>query len=134
MSERATRLPRDAHADARRMLTRLLLAGATLALAGTALAQQLPVRDPTRPAGGSGTAGGNLASTAERFELAATIVSGERRIALINGRFFREGERVNGQQITRIEPGAIRLMRAGNEVLIRVHARPADGNDGEQGQ
>ena len=107
---------------------------ASLVLAGLVQAQELPVRDPTRPSIGQGSPAASTASVVERPLLEATIVSKDRRIALIDGRFYRVGERLNGREITRIEPGSIHLGRGSDEEQLRISTRPADGNDGDQGQ
>ena len=92
------------------------------------------MRDPTRPGNFSGAQTQNATNAAAPLRLTATIVSESRRLALINGRYYRVGDRVNGQEITRIEPGSIHLGRAGADIEIRVHAGNRAGIDGVKDQ
>ena len=110
-----------------------------IALAADALAQaEAPrVQDPTRPylpqpAAGGGSVAAEAAD--DGIVLTAILISRSRRLAVINGRVHREGERVNGDLITRIEQGAVRIARGGENVLVRLREERAADNDGDQGQ
>ena len=84
-------------------------------------AEEPRVEDPTRPFVPAGTASGPASDAPAGLKLTAVRVSPTRRIAVIDGRFYTEGERVNGELITAIEPGAIRVRRGDTDVLIRIH-------------
>lgn len=84
-------------------------------------ADELEIDDPTRPFIAAGASDSTVREEPPGLELTAVLVSASRRIAVINGRFYTEGERVNGELITAIEPGAIRLRRGDADVLIRIH-------------
>ena len=49
------------------------------------------------------------------------LVSKDRKIAVINGSFHREGDWIDGAQITRIEPQAVRLQRGSQETVVRLN-------------
>lgn len=111
--------------------TRCLLLTLVLASAGSVAAEEPAVADPTRPY--------QVIETSEApgvqsrgLELTAVLVSASRRVAIINGEIYREGERVNGELISRIESGAIRIRRGNDEVLIRIRPARVTENDGEQ--
>ena len=108
---------------------------ALLLLAATAAAQQPRVDDPMRPYVTMPTTSGTTVAV-EQFELTAVLVSPARRIAVINGRFYREGDRINGDEITRIEPGSIRIRRGNEVVLVNLREEKAmtATEDGERGQ
>jgi len=104
-----------------------------LALAATARigAQEPPLQDPMRPpvvpgAQGAATGGG------EALALTAVLVSASRRIAVINGGIYRVGDRVNGEEIVAIEPGAVLIRRDGANVPVRIRKSGAvtTTNDG----
>lgn len=80
-----------------------LMAAATTAAAGW----DLP--DPTRPsyiAGGDG------------LTLQSVIVSPGRRLAVIDGRAVKVGDRVGGAVVTDIRPYEVRLRRGGKEIAL----------------
>lgn len=82
-----------------------LMAAATTATAGW----DLP--DPTRPsyiAGGDG------------LTLQSIIVSPGRRLAVIDGRAVKVGDRVGGAVVTDIWPYEVRLRRGGKEIALHL--------------
>lgn len=89
-----------------------------------ASAQAPEMRDPLRPPG-YGAAGGTSAQEKEaRFDasawqLASTLVSRERRAAIINGRNVLEGERVAGATVVDIQSGRVTLDYRGRRFTIR---------------
>ena len=104
--------------------TRILLLLALIApfaVVKDSAAQDAVVRDPTRPFVQTEPSTGGTRTASAGLDLTAVIVSPSRRIAVINGRFYREGERVNGELITGIEPGAIRIRRNGEDIQIKVN-------------
>lgn len=110
-----------------------IIAIVVLAFAAAAHAQEPPVRDPMRPYVVVRSA--DASTRAEQgLELTGVLVSDTRRIAVINGRFYRVGDRVNGEEIVRIEPGSIQIRRGNEQVVVTV--RDANANtvedDGDQ--
>jgi hypothetical protein len=83
------------------------------------LAQELRVQDPTRPAV-IARSEGNAPAADAGLRLTGVRVSATRRIAVIDGKFYRVGDRVNGEEITRIDPGSIRIIRGGEQVQVTV--------------
>lgn len=93
-------------------------------------AQELRVQDPTRPTVIARSADGEPAADTG-LRLTGVLVSETRRIAVINGRFYRVGDRVNGEEITRIDPGSIRIMRGGEQVQVTVKNATTVDNDAD---
>lgn len=105
---------------------------ATLLAATMAAAQAPSLQDPTRPyRPGPAAAPGPEGPAA--LELTAVLISASRRVAVVNGELYREGDRINGDVIAGIEPGAIRLKRGGEDVVVRLRKQGAAVN-GEVGQ
>jgi len=106
---------------------------AVLLTAGPALSQEPKVQDPTRPYEAIRTVeGGNV--IAEEFVLTAVLVSERRRIAVINGGIYQEGDLVNGELISRIDPGSILIRRGNEDIRVMLRQMRATNNDGELGQ
>jgi hypothetical protein len=98
----------------------------------SASAQELPLRDPMRPYTRVETA--QVKTTAPRgFELTAVIISPTRRIAVINGDLYREGDEVQGARISRIEPNSVHLGSGSEEriVPLNVQSRQLPKLDGD---
>jgi hypothetical protein len=114
---------------------RVLIALLALAAAFAARADELPLKDPMRPNVVAGPASG-APRAAPGFELTAVLVSDKRRLAVVNGRIYHEGDRVNGAEIVAIEPGSIRIRRAAGDLLIKLRKDDAvtARNDGVQDQ
>jgi MSHA biogenesis protein MshK len=93
-------------------------------------AQELRVQDPTRPTVPARAEGGDPTADSS-LRLTGVLVSDTRRIAVINGRFYRVGDRVNGEEIIRIDPGSIRIMRGGEQVRVTVKNAITVDNDGD---
>ena len=89
------------------------------ACATPAVAQEPPLRDPMRPFAAAPDAGGET-SASQRLTLTGVLISESRRIAVINNRFYRVGDRVDGAEIVRTEPGSMRIRRGSEEVLITL--------------
>lgn len=94
-------------------LTRCRLVGAALAaLAWTASAQGLT--DPTRPpSAGPGAAEAEPQAGGPRLQ--SILLSSERKIAVIDGRSLRVGDRVGDATLVQISEGGV-LLRRGNEL------------------
>jgi len=55
----------------------------------------------------------------DAWTLTSTLVSSQRRVAIINGFAVRTGERVAGARVLRIEPGLVRLEIDGRPFTLR---------------
>lgn len=100
-----------------------LIAALLLFVLGLQLqAQEARLRDPMQPFEPVATPGAR-GSAPRPFELTAVLVSKDRKIAVINGAFHREGDWINGAQITRIETQAVRLQRGSEETVLRLNER-----------
>lgn len=116
--------------ELRRFLFVLAIAAVT-----TAAAQEPRLQDPMRPPAPAQSEGA-ASSAAGGLSLTAVLISASRRIALVNGKIYREGDRINGDEIVAIEQGSILIRRNGIDVRVRVSNYDAvtTRNDGEQGQ
>jgi hypothetical protein len=75
--------------------------------------------DPTQPMGFSGTA--RTAPTAPAGPLLqSTLVSPQRRLAVISGKQVRVGDTVNGAVVTEISAYHVRMTQGGRETTLRL--------------
>ena len=93
---------------------------------GAVGADETPARDPMRPFGRAAATAAAAAVNKPRFELTAVLIAPTRRVAIVNGKPYREGEVVDGAEITAIEPAAVRLREHDTEILISL-GRPQQG-------
>jgi hypothetical protein len=76
------------------------------------------LHDPTRPDFGAPV----KARHARRFHLDATLISGRRRVAIINGKTAGVGERVKGAKVVAIRPGRVELETGRGRVVLKLIA------------
>jgi len=100
--------------DMRVIKTGCILAG--LLMAGAAPAQAL--KDPTRPPGAQSVKAQKAAPRPLRWTLGSTLVSPQRRTAVINGRVVAVGEKINGARVVEILPAKVRLRRKGRDITL----------------
>lgn len=80
---------------------------------------QAAVDDPTRPPGLNSAPRVTSSSTkGPRWVLKSTLVSAERKTAVINNRVVGIGDRVRGATVVQIEPFKVRLRSGGSEVTL----------------
>lgn len=114
------------------MFERLSIAAVLLLALGATHAAEPPLRDPMQPF--RPTVGGAAQAVAKpRYALTAVLISTVRKVAVVNGRPVREGGRVDGAEIVRIEPTAVHLRDAGRALVIplgsnRAPAEPLEGD------
>lgn len=77
------------------------------------------LKDPMRPF----SPGAAQRPVEQRFELTATLVSDERRVAIINGRTVRVGEAVNGAEVKSIDPSSVELSVGSRTVRVSLGRR-----------
>jgi hypothetical protein len=105
----------------RHLLSALLLTG-LVALTGVGQAGSL--KDPLRPPVFVAKPATKNTSTPS-WRLASTLVAGDQRSAVINGRVLGLGDRVDGAEVVDIQPGQVRLRRADSarEFLVKLERR-----------
>lgn len=108
-----------------------LVAAYALATIGALPAAEPPLQDPMRPYQVLPQAGSGVAAP-RRLELSAILVSSQRRIAVINGRFYREGDVVDGAEVLRIDPESVQLRRGNENLEVRL-IRGSTGAQSRQG-
>lgn len=114
----------------------------TLALFGPVLCSpasgQELLADPTRPAAafrpGAGT-GGTAAGSA-KWTLTSTLIAPDRRVAVINGKVVRVGQKIDDAELVAVESGCVLLRRAGRRIELKLMAgnvkeavKPASGSE-----
>lgn len=112
-------------------LRRLAMIGiAMLAVAASARAQDSGMRDPTRPPAALSApaeASGRQGVPAGEPQLQSILVSlrpGGRRVAVIDGKTVRQGQRIDGAVVEAIRPTEV-VLRKGNQRQILKLYRPA---------
>lgn len=88
----------------------LLLANAVSAAAGS-------LDDPTRPPG-KRVYNSVVKQKSNGWRLASTLISPERRSAIINGRRVTVGDRVNGARVLEIQPAWVKLQTGKGDIQI----------------
>jgi hypothetical protein len=91
-----------------------------------AVGQEKPLQDPMRPA--VRAPGGAAGTAATRLRLEGIVIAASRRLALIDGEFLEEGQRIHGVSIERIDRESVTVRRNGQTVVLRpesVAAMPA---------
>ena len=78
------------------------------------------MEDPTRPPTAKATTHFVVGkkSHAPRWRLHSTLVSSDRRTAVINDRVVSQGDRINGATVVSIQPSTVRLRDKGREVTL----------------
>ena len=100
----------------RLLSTRSTTLSLTALLAVGAVAQAQTLRDPTRPA----TAREVSQPAAAALQVEAIMDSGAKRIAIVNGRIVRAGDRVGDAVIEEIGAASVRYMRNGRTETARI--------------
>jgi hypothetical protein len=85
------------------------------------LADELPLKDPMRPYAQAEPQGPRDTGP-RRPRLSAVLISSERRLAVIDGKFYREGEEVGDARLMRIEADAVHLRRGTEDFEVRLRA------------
>jgi len=108
---------------------------------GTDAEQSARMHDPLQPPGYQDPARSASSASEDRFDpgawrLVTTMVSGERRAAIINGRNVREGGSVGGATVLEIRNGRAQLDYRGRHFTIRtqtssVRQRERSGDAGQ---
>jgi hypothetical protein len=88
----------------------------------TSVSHAQALADPMRPANAAPVATGSVRSVAAPSgpRLTAVFSNGERRVAVIDGRVVREGDRVSGDTVIEILADNVRLARAGHTQTLRI--------------
>ena len=90
---------------------------------GIAAADELPVRDPTRPPFPAGE--GGVPKTQETgMQLVSTAVSRNGRSAVINDDVVTVGSYVGGAVVTAIEQGRVTLKRGDDTIVLQLFTPP----------
>jgi hypothetical protein len=108
----------------------LMLAGAS-----AALGDEPKLSDPMRPLEHAASVAGS-APAERQIALTGILVAANRRVAVIDKRLYRVGDRINGDEIIRIEPGSIQIRRGTEAVQIALRGASATPvqTDGDQDQ
>ena len=108
----------------------VFLAGALLALAPGVFAQALV--DPTRPPDAAPVPASAASAGAARPQLQSVLISnrpGGRRLAVIDGRSVRAGDKVGGAVVVSIGEARVVLRRGKTLETLRLYPPAVDAND-----
>ena len=108
----------------------VLLAGVLLALAPGVFAQALV--DPTRPPDAAPAEGSAVSTRAAGPQLQSVLISnqpGGRRLAVIDGRSVRAGDKVGGAVVVSIGEASVALRRGKTLETLRLYPKTVDAND-----
>ncbi|WP_243136471.1 MSHA biogenesis protein MshK [Janthinobacterium tructae] len=108
----------------------VFLAGALLALAPGVFAQALV--DPTRPPDAAPVPASAASAGAARPQLQSVLISnrpGGRRLAVIDGRSVRAGDKVGGAVVVSIGEASVVLRRGKTLETLRLYPPAVDAND-----
>ena len=109
------------------MSERLLCAAALAMIWLLGAADTGELKDPMRPIGPDAD---QPVAVERRFELTATLISDERRVAIINGVPLSVGEAVNGAEIISIEPSSVELRAGSRTFRVSLGRRTAQEDSG----
>jgi MSHA biogenesis protein MshK len=87
----------------------------------TVVSVEAAMQDPTRPP--SVKASSYVASKKQRgprWVLTSTLISADRRTAVINDKVVARGDRINGARVVSIQPSAVRLRVSGRDITLMM--------------
>ena len=91
-----------------------IMMGCAVVYLFTVMPLQAALEDPTRPPTATAAAYATPKKHSRpRWVLTSTLVSGQRRTAVVNDRVVARGDRINGARVVSIEPSAVRLRVGG---------------------
>ncbi len=79
--------------------------------------------DPTRPPGASLPGSSAKAARRPAWILSSTLISPERRSAIINGKQVLPGDAINGARVVEIHPASVKLRNRRGEFEVRLVSR-----------
>ena len=114
-------------------MSRLVLTAITayLVTGALALAADPPLGDPMRPYSPASPAAGDQRA-ARPFRLTGVLIAATRRVAVINGALYREGDTVNGARVVRIERDSVQLRRGNENLTLQLQRRSGQGRSGQR--
>ncbi len=98
---------------------------AAAAAGGVAQGAEPALRDPMQPfqpvvgEGGPGTA------PAPRFRLTGVLISPSRRVAIINGKPYQQGEKIGSAEVTHIDARSVGLREGERQLVVLLGKTPA---------
>lgn len=96
---------------------------ALLLFAGDVTAQS-GLGDPTRPTSLAEPDGARTRAAAQpRWRLQSTLISDDRKVAVINGRTVAPGEQIDGATLLEIRGDGVTLQQDGQKLVLRLPGR-----------
>jgi hypothetical protein len=91
------------------------------AFVAAAHAAEPALHDPTQPYSAVANDGVvSVGAPAPRFRLTGVLISPTRRIAMVNGKPYQEGQRVAGAQLTHIDARFVQLRDGTHDIVIQL--------------
>ncbi|MCF6338389.1 MAG: general secretion pathway protein GspB [Gammaproteobacteria bacterium] len=86
-----------------------------------AMPLQAALKDPTRPPNVTATTSMSPQKIQRpRWILTSTLISAQRRTAVINDTVVSHGDRINGAKVINIQPSAVRLRIGGRKITLMM--------------
>jgi hypothetical protein len=106
------------------------------AAAGAAHGAEPVLNDPMRPFQAVAGEGGRGAAAVPRFQLTAVLISPSRRVAVINGKPYQQGQKIGTAEVISIGAQSVGLRDGGEELVVHLgKTRPrATAVTGDSGQ
>ncbi|MFO7603478.1 MAG: general secretion pathway protein GspB [Gammaproteobacteria bacterium] len=98
------------------MFSRMLMLPALLLCVNMAVA----MTDPMQPPAYRGKATATQATAAPRWQLTATLLAPNRRLATINGRTLRIGDVIAGAKLVAIQPASVTLEYQQRSIVLKL--------------
>jgi len=94
----------------------------TIVIANLLLAplQLVALEDPTRPPGASLLSAGTGIEAQKGWNLTSILVSEGRRLAIINGRTVRQGQKVGNARVVKIDRTGVTILHDGEQKRIAL--------------
>jgi MSHA biogenesis protein MshK len=96
-----------------------IMIGAAFVYLLTVMPLQAALEDPTRPPTATATIfASSKKQSRPRWVLSSTLVSAQRRTAVVNDKVVARGDRINGARVISIEPSSVRLRAGGRDITL----------------
>ncbi len=93
---------------------------------------QAELRDPTRPPDYAASAAASALAPPKSWELTSVLISGTRKVAVLNRRSVHEGDAIGDAVVVKILPTAVRLSENGRVFTVSLVSAGAKQPVGSQ--
>lgn len=97
----------------------VLFFGLTTVLSGMPLVT-IALEDPTQPPGFVSSANGTGSGQVPAWQVSSILIAKDRRLAVVNGKTVKRGEKVGGARVVSISPTAVRLRNSVETFTVKL--------------